>query len=279
MADAKLRRSIIRLAHDEPTMRAHLVPFLRRLAAEEEEGGKKPGGGKRPGGKFLEFMKEMGDTKVRNPDTGNDVKLKSLKGDKGKKLQNAEFEKWLKKQDDKDDKGKGKGKGGDKDDKGSRPMPKKVIDREKTQDKMLKGLTKHWQGEGAGDFLDTLHVVSDDAKKKFKKWRKDNPKKPPEDIIDEVDMDEDDAEWIYSSFNENALDEHAYEAFWHVESAIEDIADKVPANAKPAEIKKQVMKKIDDPFFKKMFQKMSPDEVHGVLAGIADSAGIEGWET
>lgn len=51
-------------------------------------------------------MKEHGDDKVTNPDTGNQVKLKSLKGDKGKKLLQKKFEQWAKKQKGKKQKGK-----------------------------------------------------------------------------------------------------------------------------------------------------------------------------
>jgi tRNA nucleotidyltransferase/poly(A) polymerase len=75
-------------------------------AAVEEDSGS--GGG--VGGKYLEFLKEMGDKQMKNPDTGNQVKLKSLKGDKGKKLQQDEFQKWLSKNEDKGGKGKGNGK-------------------------------------------------------------------------------------------------------------------------------------------------------------------------
>tara|TARA_B100000745_G_scaffold300398_1_gene254221 strand:+ start:4560 stop:5195 length:636 start_codon:yes stop_codon:yes gene_type:complete len=45
-------------------------------------------------GAFSDFMKEVGDQKVKNPDTGNMVKVKSLKGPKGKALVQKEFEKW-----------------------------------------------------------------------------------------------------------------------------------------------------------------------------------------
>ena len=60
------------------------------------------------GGTFIDFLKDMGDKKVRSPDSGNDVKLKSLKGDRGRKIQQAEFQKWLKKNEGKDDGGGGK---------------------------------------------------------------------------------------------------------------------------------------------------------------------------
>jgi DNA topoisomerase IB len=72
-----------------------------RFAAEvaEEDAG---GSGGSIGGAFLEFLKEEGDNKVKSPDTGNQVKLKSLKGDKGKKVQQEEFQKWLSKNKDKD---------------------------------------------------------------------------------------------------------------------------------------------------------------------------------
>jgi len=67
--------------------------------AEEDAGGS----GGSIGGAFLEFLKEEGDKKVKSPDTGNQVKLKSLKGDKGKKVQQDEFQKWLSKNKDKDE--------------------------------------------------------------------------------------------------------------------------------------------------------------------------------
>jgi len=88
---------------------------MRRYAEGEDDAGDSGGGGsKKPGGKFIEFIKEMGDKPVRSPETGKDIKLKSLKGDRGKKIQQEHFQKWLKKQDDKDE-GGGKPEGKDED--------------------------------------------------------------------------------------------------------------------------------------------------------------------
>lgn len=78
-------------------LRRIMTQHLAAEAAEEDAGS---GGG--VGGAFLEFLKEEGDKKLKNPDTGNQVKLKSLKGDKGKKVQQEEFQKWLSKNEDKD---------------------------------------------------------------------------------------------------------------------------------------------------------------------------------
>jgi DNA topoisomerase-1 len=74
-----------------------ITQHMAAAEAEEESGS---GGG--VSGAFLEFLKEEGDKKLKNPDTGNDVKLKSLKGDKGQKLQQELFQKWLSKNEDKD---------------------------------------------------------------------------------------------------------------------------------------------------------------------------------
>jgi hypothetical protein len=80
--------------------------FIRRIRTaadgDGEDEAKPSGGSKKPGGKFIQFMKEEGDTKVRNPDTGNQVKLKSLNGPKGKKVVQKAFQKWLAEQDKKD---------------------------------------------------------------------------------------------------------------------------------------------------------------------------------
>lgn len=45
-------------------------------------------------GTFVDFLKEEGKTKVKNPDTGNEVQLSSLKGPKGRKLVQKKFEGW-----------------------------------------------------------------------------------------------------------------------------------------------------------------------------------------
>ena len=118
-----LRSKIIRLAHEKPELRSKLLPLLKESSDEGEEA--KAGPSKRPGGKFVQFMKEMGDEKVRNPDTGNDVKLKSLKGEKGKKLQKEKFEKWLASQEKDGGKKEDKPKSDKKEDK---PKSKNFMD-------------------------------------------------------------------------------------------------------------------------------------------------------
>lgn len=89
---------MIRLAQSLPvgdeSRRAILAAL--KAAAEDEEGGPSKGGF---GGSYAQFLMEVGDQKVRNPDTGNEVKVKSLKGPKGKALLQKEFEKWKKSQD------------------------------------------------------------------------------------------------------------------------------------------------------------------------------------
>ena len=104
---SSFRNQLIKLAYENPDLREDLLPLIKAARAnpqEQDQGNEtKAGPSTRPGGQFVQFMKEMGDEKVKNPDTGNIVKLKSLKGDKGKKIQQDEFKKWLKSQD-----GKGK---------------------------------------------------------------------------------------------------------------------------------------------------------------------------
>lgn len=87
----------------------NLNSFLGKAAEEESSGGGGKGG---IGGLFAKFLSEQGKEKVKNPDTGKDVQISSLKGPKGKKLQQDLFEKWKKNQkgDNKENKG-GKGKG------------------------------------------------------------------------------------------------------------------------------------------------------------------------
>ena len=119
---ASLRTKLIRLAHAKPELREKILPLIKQADEGEEEA--KAGPSKRPGGKFIQFMKEMGDEKVRNPDTGNDVKLKSLKGERGKKLQKEKFDKWLASQE------KSKSE-----DKGSKPPAKSEEAEDKGSDK------------------------------------------------------------------------------------------------------------------------------------------------
>lgn len=106
-----LRQLTIRLAAVKPGLQSYLLPLLRTADEGEEEESK--GKGKMPSGKFLEFLEDW-KQKVRNPDTGNMVSVKSLKGPAGKKLQQQMFKRWLLLQEGKEkgkDKGKGKGKG------------------------------------------------------------------------------------------------------------------------------------------------------------------------
>lgn len=89
---------------------------LRFLLAQDGEGDDDSSSGK--GGvssKFVQFMEEEGDTEVKSPDTGNTVKLKSLKGDKGRQIQQQEFEKWLSKDRESDEPSSSGSGGGGKD--------------------------------------------------------------------------------------------------------------------------------------------------------------------
>ncbi len=97
---------------------ARIAITIDKMAEDGGEEDAKPsgGGGGKPSGKFIEFMKEEGDKKLRNPDTGNNVKLKSLNGPKGKEVVRKLFEKWLDDQK-KDQKGKPKDKAKEEDQK------------------------------------------------------------------------------------------------------------------------------------------------------------------
>lgn len=75
---------------------ARLLNLEMKIAAEEEDA-EKPSG-KKPGAKWVEFLKAQGDKTVKNPDTGRTVKYKSLKGPKGKKLLQKKFEQWTKRE-------------------------------------------------------------------------------------------------------------------------------------------------------------------------------------
>ncbi len=121
MSKNHVRNQAIKMAFENPHLRGKMIPLIQKLSGEDqgEEEEAKAGPSKKPGGKFIEFIKEMGDEKVRNPDTGNDVKLKSLgKTERGKKLQHEKFEKWLASQEkskgksDEKSKGKSDDKGG-----------------------------------------------------------------------------------------------------------------------------------------------------------------------
>ena len=77
-----LRNQIIRLAYEKPQLRGVLLPLLK---VAEEEAAPSSGGGGGVSPAFAQFLKEEGDKKVKNDNTGNMVKIKSLKGEKGKK--------------------------------------------------------------------------------------------------------------------------------------------------------------------------------------------------
>ena len=132
---ASLRAKLIRLAYAKPELREKILPLIKQADEDEEA---KAGPSKRPGGKFIQFMKEMGDEKVRNPDTGNDVKLKSLKGDRGRKLQKEKFEKWLASQENAEDKKEDKPTGNPKED-----LKKEIADLEKKTEKLEQLAGKH----------------------------------------------------------------------------------------------------------------------------------------
>lgn len=94
-ASSPFRQAVVKLASTDANLRRDLVPLLLRTADEGEE--ESSGSGK-ASGKFIQFMEEEGDAKVLNPDTGNTVKIKSLRGPKGKKVVQELFQKWLEEQ-------------------------------------------------------------------------------------------------------------------------------------------------------------------------------------
>lgn len=116
-----LLNKAVRLAYSKPHLRGILLPLLK--TAEAAVGEESTGGTGAVGGAFIEFMKEVGKTKVKNPDTENTVQISSLKGPLGKKLVHKEFERWLKEREKKE-KGTAKGKTLTKDPKGKTPKPK-----------------------------------------------------------------------------------------------------------------------------------------------------------
>jgi hypothetical protein len=128
------RSALIRLASSLPVGSPERRVVLAGLdkVAEDGDEEKDSGGSGKPSGKFIEFMEEVGDQKVRNPDTGNEVKVKSLKGEKGKALVQKEFQKWLKepkkdepkkKDEAKKNEPKKKDEAKKKDDKGDKSAP------------------------------------------------------------------------------------------------------------------------------------------------------------
>lgn len=121
---------------------ANGFPTIRTADEGGEEENSAGGGGGRPSGKFIEFMKEEGDGKVRNPDTGNDVKIKSLKGPKGKKLVNQLFKKWLDAEDDEPKAPAKPEKPKDEKPKDEKPKPKDEKPKDKPKDEKPKGTDK-----------------------------------------------------------------------------------------------------------------------------------------
>ena len=95
-----LRTATIRLAYENPELRPYLLPLIA-----EDEGDEGSSSSSGVSGDMVEFMKEFGDKIIRNPDTGNYVKVKSLKGDKGKRYVKEQFLKWKEKRDKKEKKG------------------------------------------------------------------------------------------------------------------------------------------------------------------------------
>jgi hypothetical protein len=112
------RTNLIRLASTLPKGSEERRAILSGLRIAAEGGDEESGGGGGVSGKYLEFMDEVGDDKVTDPDTGNEVKVKSLGGKKkpkGDKWLKEQYGKWLEDQDKKDKKPKKKEKGDDED--------------------------------------------------------------------------------------------------------------------------------------------------------------------
>ena len=108
------RRHLIRLAatlRKGSPLRRSVLSGLR--LAEEEGGGKGGGKGGGPGKALMKFLEEVGDQKTKNPDTGNEVKVKTLssapKDSKAYKLFQDQFDKWKKQQEKGEEKDKGGG--------------------------------------------------------------------------------------------------------------------------------------------------------------------------
>lgn len=95
---SQLFRLSVHIDHLDEIVR--IASVLDKYADEGDDAKPSGGGGGKPSGKFIQFMKEEGDKKLRNPDTGNNVKLKSLNGPKGKEVVKKLFMKWLDAQKD-----------------------------------------------------------------------------------------------------------------------------------------------------------------------------------
>lgn len=95
------RSRLIRLAFVLPVGSPERRNLLRKLAeapVEEEAAKPSSGGGGGAGRLLLMFLDEVGDQRTKNPDTGNDVYVKTLsskpKDSKAYKLFQDQFEKW-----------------------------------------------------------------------------------------------------------------------------------------------------------------------------------------
>lgn len=140
-----------------PKYRNHVKASIHVYANEEDQSSKG-----RPGGKMIEFIKQEGDKRVRNPDTGNDVKIKSLgNGPKSKKLKGELFQKWLESQEE------------------SKPAPKKTSPAKSKPSKKNYsfGLTSDTMDKIKKTYAATLKKVVSDLKKA-------DPKKALQDYTD-----------------------------------------------------------------------------------------------
>ena len=109
------RSALIRLASSLPKgnpTRRGILAGLKRVAEEAEEEAKPKGGKKKPGSMLKKFLAEVGDQKAKNPDTGNEVKVKTLAGkpkdSKAYKIFKDQFDKWMEEQDKDEEKSKDK---------------------------------------------------------------------------------------------------------------------------------------------------------------------------
>jgi len=167
----KLARKIVRLAYEKPELRRHLLPLLtdevRVVKASDA------------------FNKAVGDKTVRSPDTGRDVKIKSLAG--GGEKSKALYKKLRKEWSDKND-----GGGKDKDPKNLQGKAKdlssgggdalqvlKSIGGSKTEKAMsyIKSVAKELSSLGGPQFkskMKTLGDMSSSIKSKGEKGQLDS---------------------------------------------------------------------------------------------------------
>ena len=131
MFDKRARSALIKLAASlsaESAERRILLATLRKMSEEVAEEESKPSSsqGKVPGGVLLKFLDEQGDNKLKNPDTGNLVKVKTLsskpKDTAAYKTFQKMFEQWLE-QKKKDDASGSKKPSKDKKDKEDKKSP------------------------------------------------------------------------------------------------------------------------------------------------------------